>query len=95
LPKPCRPSPDLVWTQFDDSDEWVVYQKASADIHLLTASAHRLWTLAGDGLEHSVEELASALGHTQSGSDQQEVIAATRETLAFMDDAGLLLPLTA
>jgi hypothetical protein len=90
-----RPSPNLVWTRFDDSDEWVVYNKASADIHLVTASAQRLWTLAGDGQTHSVEELAFALGTSSTGAADGEVIDATRETLAFMDEAGLLLPLTA
>lgn len=53
--------------------------------------ARRLWTLAADGLPHSAEELASALDPEPS----DELIQATRETLAFMDDAGLLLPLTA
>ena len=89
------PSPDLVWTRFEDSDEWVVYHKASANIHLVTASAQRLWTLAGDGQAHSVEELALAISAGHTGDLHQELLDATRDALAFRDDAGLLIPLTA
>jgi len=90
-----RPSSDLIWTRFDDSDEWVVYNKASADIHIFTASAQHLWTLASDERSHSVEELSTVLAARLTGVSEQEVVDATRETLAFMDDAGLLIPLTA
>jgi PqqD family protein of HPr-rel-A system len=83
-----------VWTQFDDSREWVVYNHASADIHLLTATARELWALASDGQLHSIEELASALALHHGGAAPGEVLDATRGTLTFMDEAGLLLPLT-
>jgi len=38
-------APGLVWTQFDDSDEWVVFNPFSGDIHLLTPAAYELWRL--------------------------------------------------
>ncbi len=86
---------DLIWTRFDDSEEWVVYNKKSADIHLLTNSAKQLWALAGDGRSHTIQALAASLAEQDGRAVDSELVAATSETLAFMDAAGLLIPLSA
>jgi PqqD family protein of HPr-rel-A system len=88
-----RTAPHLTWTQFDDSDEWVVYHPASADIHLMTGSAYRLWTLVSDEQVHSLDELVSRLASDLQRPPDTELAEITRETLAHMDRAGLLWPL--
>jgi PqqD family protein of HPr-rel-A system len=83
---------DLTWTNYPDSDEWVVYNPVSADLHLLTSSARKLWTLiaagGGTSLEEMAEHLAAALGRPVDG----EVQDATREAIASMDRVGLVRP---
>jgi PqqD family protein of HPr-rel-A system len=90
---------DLVWTQYDDSEDWVVFHPRSGDVHLFTASAHLLWTLIFDEqactLPALVAALAEASGRPLDGLANDELTAATRETLAFMDRAGLVLPISA
>jgi PqqD family protein of HPr-rel-A system len=87
-----RPSKDLIWTHFDDSEDWVVYDPASADLHLVTAAAYRLWTLLGDEQPHSIEDLVAALAAGLGRSADQEFAEMTRETLGTMDRAGLVRP---
>ncbi len=86
-------TPGLVWTQFDDSDDWVVFNPCSGDIHLLSASAYALWQLTTSFPPRSspqlIETLAADAGFTADG----EFIASARETLAFMDRAGLIAPI--
>jgi hypothetical protein len=96
---------DLVWTHYDDSEDWVVFHPQSGDVHLLTASAHLLWTLIFDEQACTFRDLVSALAAASgrpldSLSDDlsdrlsnDELTAATRETLAFMDRAGLVRPI--
>ena len=87
-----RVAPDLVWTHYDDGDEWVVYSPASADIHHLTGSAHRLWTLVSTGSPSSSEDLAARLAADLGHPVDDEFLTAARETLAFMDRVGLIYP---
>jgi PqqD family protein of HPr-rel-A system len=85
-------SPGLVWTHFDDSDEWVVFNPFSGDIHLLSASAHALWQLTTSGPPRSSAELIDTLAADLEHLADEEFAAAARETLAFMDRAGLVTP---
>ena len=82
----------LVWTHYDDGDDWVVYSPASAAIHQLTASAHRLWTLVSEAQASAPDDLAARLATELALPLDDELIAATRDTLAFMDRAGLVWP---
>jgi PqqD family protein of HPr-rel-A system len=82
----------LIWTHYDDADEWVVYDPFSADIHLLTASARLLWTLVSDEQPHSIEDLVATLAAELGRSPDDELTTVTRETLSSMDRAGLLRP---
>ena len=54
---------DLLWTQFDDSTDWVIYQPASSTAHLVSDAARRLWMLASNGRAADPEGLA-AMGQT-------------------------------
>jgi PqqD family protein of HPr-rel-A system len=85
-------APDLVWTRYDDSDEWVVYDPLSADVHLLTASARLLWTIASDGQPHSVDDLVGAVAAALSRPPDDELTRFTNEALDSMDRAGLVRP---
>lgn len=84
-------APDLIWTNYPDSDEWVVYNPASADLHLLTASARSLWTLVADGRD-TLDALAAALAASLGRPLDAEVADATRDAIASMDRAGLVRP---
>lgn len=87
-----RVAPDVVWTHYDDGDDWVVYRPTSADIHHLTGSAHRLWTLVSTGPPFSSEDLAVKLAAELEHPPDEEFLTAARETLAFMDRVGLIYP---
>jgi len=82
----------LVWTQFDDSDDWVVFNPLSGDIHLLSAPAYGLWKLTTSSPPRSSADLIDALaadtGHIADG----DFLSSAQETLAFMDRAGLIAP---
>ena len=82
----------LIWTQFDDSLDWVVFSPASANIHLLTASAHRLWTLVATEHPSTTEELTTQLASDLELPLDEEFAAVTRDALAFLDEAGLVRP---
>ena len=69
-----------------------MYRPASADIHLLTASAYQLWRLVSTGPPSSLEELAANLAVELGRSPDNELATATRDALAFMDHAGLVRP---
>jgi PqqD family protein of HPr-rel-A system len=81
---------DLLWTHYDDGDDWVVYVPASAAVHHLTASARHLWTLVSDGPPSSSQELTARLATDLGRPLDNELALVTRDTLAFMDQAGLL-----
>ena len=82
---------DLLYTRYDDGDDWVVYNPASADIHLLTDSAHRLLQLAAEPV--SAEALIQRLALDIGIEADAEFDAATRSAITSMDHAGLLRPI--
>jgi len=95
-PQPSRwmAAPDLIWTRYDDGDEWVVYDPFSADVHLLTASARLLWTLVSDRQAHTIEDLAVALAMALERPPDDELTKITFDTLSAMDRAGLVRPIS-
>lgn len=93
-PRRWRPASDLVWSHFDDSDDWVVFHPQSGDVHLVSSSAHTLWTLISNGRACTLPDLVAALAAALGRSPDDDLTAATRETLAFMDRAGLVQPIS-
>jgi PqqD family protein of HPr-rel-A system len=81
--------PGLAWTSYPDSDDWVVYNPASADMHLVNASARHLWTLVAEGCS-SADDLAAALAAHLGRTADDEIESATRDAISSMDDAGLI-----
>jgi len=84
---------DLIWTQYDDGDEWVVYDPASGDVHLLTSSARVLWSLISKKSPQSDEDLVGALAGELRRSQDEQLTSMIRETLSAMDRAGLIRPI--
>jgi PqqD family protein of HPr-rel-A system len=89
-----RPATDLVWTHYHDSDDWVVFHPQSGDVCLVTSSAHILWRLIADGQPPTLNQLVSALAAALERAPDDELAAVTRDTLAFMDRAGLVRPIS-
>jgi PqqD family protein of HPr-rel-A system len=85
---------NLVWTHYDDADDWAVFHPQSGDVYLVTASAHLLWQLISDGRACTLRELVVALAADSGRRPDEELTAATREALAFMDGAGLVRPIS-
>lgn len=84
---------DLVWTRYDDSDDWAVFNPQSGDVHLVTASARFLWeTIATSDRIATGELLTAVADHIEVAADG-DLIAATDQTLQFMDRAGLIVPI--
>jgi PqqD family protein of HPr-rel-A system len=81
---------NLLWSQFDDSDDWVVYDPASDDVHLLTDSAHRLWKVISDGQPHALEQLVAAVAVDLERPPDDELTEVIRGTLSLMDAVGLV-----
>jgi PqqD family protein of HPr-rel-A system len=86
-------TPGLVWTQFDDSDDWVVFNPFSGDIHLVSAAAYALWRLTTSPASRSTAELIEALS-ADAGCPtiDDEFTTSARQTLSVMDRAGLIAP---
>lgn len=84
----------MIWTRFDDGEDWVVYHPGSGDVHLVTSSARVLWALASDGRPRSLDALVSALAAETGHPVDAELSDVTKQTLDFMDRAGLLVPLS-
>jgi PqqD family protein of HPr-rel-A system len=82
----------LVWTQFDDSDDWVVFNPLSGDIHLLSAPAYALWRLATSTPPLSFTDVIDALIAESPQMADARFVESARGTLAFMDSAGLVVP---
>lgn len=80
--------------QYADSDDWAVFNPDSANIHQLSSAARRLFDLAATGVGAAPEALATRLAHESGHPLDSTFIDATRETLAFLDDAGLLVPVS-
>ena len=87
-----RAAPDLVWTRYEDAEDWVVYNPASSDIHLLTDSAYRLWTLVGAEGGGSSQALAALLATALARPLDDELLTVTRDALTSLDQAGLVSP---
>jgi len=87
------PAADLVWTHYDDSDDWVVFHPQSGDVHLVTSSAHTLWTLVSNERTCRLPDLVASLAAALGRPADAELTAATTETLALMDRAGLVRPI--
>ena len=87
-----KASNDLIWTHYDDGDEWVVYDPASGDVHLLTSSAHVLWSLISKKFPRSNEDLVGALACELARPPDEQLISMIQETLSAMDRAGLIRP---
>lgn len=88
------PAANLVWTRYHDSDDWVVFHPQSGDVYLVTSAAHILWTLIADGRASTLHELIPALATALDRASDDELAAVTRDTLAFMDRAGLVRPIS-
>ena len=88
------PAAGLIWMQYDDSDNWVVYNPASATVHLLTPSARLLWELLAGARTHAIEDLALVLAGGVGQASLEELKSVTAEMVAFMDDAGLIRPVS-
>jgi len=88
-----RPATDVVWTHYHDSDDWVVFHAQSGDVYLVTSAAHTLWTLIADGSPPTLNQLIPALAEALKRTPDDELAAATRDTLGFMDRAGLVRPI--
>jgi len=88
-----KASNDLIWTQYDDGDEWVVYDPASGDVHLLTSSARVLWSLISKKSPQSNEDLAAALACELARPPDEQLVPMIQETLSAMDRAGLIRPI--
>jgi PqqD family protein of HPr-rel-A system len=83
----------LVWTQFDDSDDWVVFNPFSGDIHLLSASAYALWKLTTSSPPRSSADLIQALAADAGYTADGDFLSSAHDTLAFMDRVGLIAPI--
>ena len=88
-------APDLLWTHYDDSDDWIVFNPRSGDVHLLTASAHLLWQLVEQDPRLPTDHLIAALASTLDRSIDEEFATAVREAIDFMDRVGLIAPVAA
>ena len=89
---PWRAATDLVWTRFDDSPDSVVFNPRSGDVHLLTESARFLWQTIADRDHVPQRELLAALASHIGIAVDGDLVSVTTETLAFMDAAGLIVP---
>jgi len=89
-----RPSDNIIWIRYDDSDNWVVHSPASAQLHLLTASAHLLWTLVPEHTASSTADLIARLSSAIDRPADASFAQTTAETLAFFDRVGLIEPVT-
>ena len=79
----------MVWTQFEDSSDWVAFNPWSSHVHLINAPAHRLWQLVADGKPRTLQALALAL-MPEGESLTEAALEFTNDTLTFMDQEGLL-----
>jgi len=85
-----RRTSKVVWRQFDDSDNWVVHIPESAQVHLFTGAAHRLWSLIPEDASISVADLSTRLSAELHLDDEGTLIRHIETTLAVMDQAGLI-----
>ena len=85
-----RRTSNVVWRQFDDSDNWVVHIPESAQVHLFTAAAYRLWSLIPeDASIISTADLSTRLAAELQLDADESLIRHIDATLGVMDQAGL------
>jgi hypothetical protein len=84
--------PDVIWTRFPDSHDWVAHNPLSSCTHLITNAGHQLWTLAVAERHWRIDDLVARLAADTDQPEGSELRAVVEETLAFMDRAGLLRP---
>jgi len=89
-----RAAADLVWTHYHDSEDWVVFHPQSGDVSLVTSAAHLLWQLIAEGPPLTLQQLVPALAAAMKRAPDDELTSVTRDTLAFMDRAGLVRPIS-
>ena len=87
-------APDLVWTHYADSEDWVVFHPQSGDVSLVTSSAHILWKLIADSQAQTLTQLIPALAAALERAPDEELATVMRDTLAFMDRTGLIRPIS-
>jgi hypothetical protein len=78
------------WFHFDDSDHWIFHSPEAAQAHLVTASAHRLWTLIPEAGGQTPRQLARTLAEALGCAADDQFINSVRDTLTLFDDAGLV-----
>lgn len=81
--------PSLTWIRFPDGNEWVAYHPLAGTVHCATDSAHQVWVLASEQPRSSAELIALLAGRFEQLSPD-ELEGTLRETLASMDQAGLV-----
>lgn len=91
FPGPWRAATDLMWTRYDDSSDWAVFNPRSGDVHLLTDAARFLWQSIADRKLTTPDLLTALAAHVNRPVDDDLSSAAT-DTLAVMDRAGLITP---
>jgi PqqD family protein of HPr-rel-A system len=88
-----RAASDLVWTHYEDADDWAVYSPASGDIHLLTPSARRLVLLAAAAAHTlTIAELGAQLATELERPLDDELLGIIRDALTALDQAGVMRP---
>lgn len=89
-----RKATDLIWTQFDDSTDWVVFNPVAGDIHRMADVAHDLWASVDDIPGDSVQELAAILTRRLGDASADGFAEAATASLLFMDRVGLIRPVS-
>jgi PqqD family protein of HPr-rel-A system len=88
-----QPQDGLLWIQYEDGSDWVVYNPLSSEVHLVNDSARRLWELLSDGRPRSIPELLASIRSLDTDPEDAAAIGLTRDTLEFMDEVGLIRPI--
>src|SRR4029077_7530632 len=76
-----RPAVDLVWTHYDDSEDWVVFHPQSGDVYLVTSAAPPPWALVAGGSASTLHQLIPALAAALNRPPDDELATVTRHTL--------------
>ena len=97
---PTRPSwcwraadPDIVFRHWAGEQESVAYSPRSADVHLLTLSAHRLLAMLSAGQPLTETELIRRLADEAPSADLAGAFeAAVLEAIDALDRSGMIEP---
>jgi PqqD family protein of HPr-rel-A system len=85
-------STNLTWIRYDDSPQWVVHSAEAGTMHLLNEEAKELWDLIAATPGRNDTDLRNLLAARLGQRADPELTAATEQTLATMDAAGLISP---